>query len=96
MEQLKRGVKIKFIVGDDFYIYEVTPNYLDLKKTSKEYSNGAIFIALGINEGEKYELATKYYGYSVSQGCWPSYQDYDTAAELVKHLYDLCNIHNTK
>jgi hypothetical protein len=96
MEQLKFGVKIKFIVGDDFYLYEVGPSYLDLRKTSVGYSNDAIFNALGISEDEKYELATKYYGYPVSQGSWPWYKDYDTAAELVKHLYDLCNIHNTK
>jgi hypothetical protein len=96
MEQLKSGVKIKFIVGDDFYVYEVNSSYLDLRKTSGEYSNAAIFNALGISEDEKYELATKYYGYHVSQGVWPSYRDYDTATELVKHLYDLCNIHNTK
>jgi hypothetical protein len=96
MEQLKSGVKIKFIVGDDFYVYEVGPSYLDLRKTSAEYTNAAIFNALGISEDEKYELATKYYGYPVSQGIWPSYQDYKSATELVKHLYDLCNIHNTK
>jgi hypothetical protein len=96
MEQLKRGVKIKFVVGDDFYLYEVTPSYLDLRKTSGEYSNAAIFKALDISEDEKYELATKYYGYSVSQGVWPSYKDYKSATELVKYLYDLCNIHNTK
>jgi len=96
MEQLKSGVKIKFIVGDDFYVYEVSSSYLDLRKSSAGYTNAAIFNALGISEDEKYELATKYYGYSISQGVWPSYQDYDAATELVKHLYDLCNIHNTK
>ena len=95
MEKIEYSKEIRFILGDQYYDYRVYDTYLEYKDGSY---NDQIFKALGINEETKIQMANKYYGYSPCGGEWPEYRhkDFDAATELVKRLYDLCNIYNTK
>jgi hypothetical protein len=96
MKTLKFDDKVIFRVGDKVLNYQVRTNHLDYVDGARNYK---VFELLGITKDkERYEFASKIYGYKVKEGDWPCFkdQDYAAATELVKALYDLCNIHNIK
>lgn len=95
MKELEHGDKLFFTVGDKVFHYTVADSFLNCRSS---VDNDAIFIALGLNRTEKIDLASVHYGYRSDQGDWPQFNNRDCAAatRLVKALYDLCNIHNTK
>lgn len=95
MKQLNNNDKITFKVGDKSYDYIVGNTILSC---THDY-NHAIFKALGMSDGEKDIMASVCYGYSLRDvGSWPPFRerDYEAATNLVKRLYDMCNIHNSK
>ena len=94
MKELEHGDNIYFTVGDEVFSYRVADSFLNYPRGD----NDAIFTALGLNRTEKIDLASLHYGYLANQGDWPEFKhkDYASATRLVKALYDLCNIHNTK
>jgi hypothetical protein len=95
MKQLNNNDKITFKVGNKSYHYIVGNTILSC---THDY-NHAIFKALGMSDYEKDVMAELNYGYKpTDDGSWPPFRkkDYDAATNLVKRLYDLCNIHNTK
>lgn len=95
MKKLKKTEVVQFKIGDTVYSYVVLSSHLSCYPDS---DNGIIFEALGLTEKEKKIMASEYYGYDSGNGSWPEYgvEDYEAATNLVKRLYDLCNIHNTK
>jgi hypothetical protein len=95
MEILKEGDEIVFTVGDSEYPYKVCDNHLNYLGSGSNY---IIFEELGLSEETKIQMANKYYGYAPHGGDWPCFieNDYKSATELVKRLYDLCNIYNSK
>lgn len=94
MKELKENDKIYFIVDGEVHQYIVQATFLN--HTTRW--NDGIFDALKLEKEEKLALASEHYGYKVYQGDWPDYKpgDYAAATRLVKALYDLCNIHNSK
>lgn len=95
MKQLNDNDEITFKVGDKSYDYVV--GYTILSCTH-DY-NSAIFTALGMSYDEKDIMAGVSYGYAPeADGSWPPFRerDYEAATRLVKQLYDMCNIHNSK
>lgn len=94
MKELQQGDRIVFKVEDKEYEYTVSDSFLNYPRGD----NDAIFDALEIGREQKLELASELYGYRSDQGDWPEYKstDFAAATRLVKALYDLCNIYNTK
>lgn len=94
MKELKENDKIYFTVDDEVHQYIVQASFLN----HTSMGNDAIFDALEIGREQKLELASQHYGYRSDQGDWPEYRggDFAAATRLVKALYDLCNIYNTK
>ena len=97
METLKFDDKITFRVGDEVLHYKVKTNHLAYEEEDKY--NHRVFTLLEMpTKEQRWEFASKIYGYQVIAGDWPCFKfhDYAAATELVKALYDLCNIHNYK
>lgn len=94
MKELQQGDRIVFKVEDKEYEYTVSDSFLNYPRGD----NDAIFTALGLDRTDKIDLASDQYGYNADNGDWPEYKNTDFAAatRLVKALYDLCNIYNTK
>ena len=94
MKELKENDKVNFVVNGKVHQYIVGTTFLN----HTSMGNDAVFDALGLEREQKLALASKHYGYKVYQGDWPEYKhvDFAAATRLVKGLYDLCNIHNTK
>ena len=78
-------VDLKYEVQSDFLMN--INDFLDVSPSDKYY-NDEIFTILGL---DPHEFCSKYYGYEVSGGIWPSYKDYDleAATNVVKALYTL-------
>jgi hypothetical protein len=96
MKTLEWGDKVTFKVGDEVLKYEVRADYLNCVNGARNYE---VFKLLGMTKDkERLEFASKIYGYEVTEGDWPCFKDEDYAAatELVKAVYDLCNLHNIK
>jgi len=96
MKKLSFDDEVIFKVGDNVLHYKVRVNHLIYVDGARNYE---VFKLLGITKDkERYEFASKIYGYKVKEGDWPVFKDWDYAAatELVKHLYDLCNKYNLK
>jgi len=93
MVELKKHDKITFTVGHRIFNYEVWDTHVTC---TDGYPNYTIFNKLGLNDLQRRDLATHYYGYVPSGGDWPNFKekDYRAATELVKALYDLCNKYN--
>ena len=98
MVGLEYGQIVTFRLGEDEYHYEVFDHFLSYGGRSYGGSNDAIFDALGISNHQKYLMASAAYGYQHNCGDWPAFRenDYEAAYRLVKELYDLCNIYNSK
>jgi hypothetical protein len=94
MKELRYREDVTFKIGNEKLHYVVRETFLG---HAGGY-NGRIFIELGLSQDEKMALASKHYNYITEEGDWPSFKqgDYAAATELVKALYDLCNIHNIK
>ena len=94
MKELKEDDYVYFTVADKVYEYKVSGSFLNYPRGD----NDAVFDALEIGREQKLELASQHYGYRSDQGDWPEYRggDFAAATRLVKALYDLCNIYNTK
>lgn len=94
MKELKENDKIYFVVDSEVHQYVVQASFLN----HTSMGNDAIFDALEIGREQKLELASDQYGYDTDNGDWPEYKrgDFAAATRLVKALYDLCNIYNTK
>ena len=94
MKELKENDKVYFTVDHEVHQYIVGATFLN--HTTRR--NDGIFDALELERKEKLALASEHYGYKVHQGDWPDYKpgDYAAATRLVKAVYDLCNIYNTK
>lgn len=84
---LKQGDAVTFKGPKRDLDYLVEYSYLE----GINCSNDAIFEDLGIKD--KCEFASKFYGYTVYSGCWPSYNDDDmqAATRLVNELHRLCS-----
>jgi len=94
MKELKENDKVYFTVDGEVHQYIVGTTFLN--HTTR--GNDAIFDALGFERKGRLALASGHYGYRSDQGDWPEYKhaDFAAATRLVKAVYDLCNIHNTK
>lgn len=95
MKELKEDDKVTFRVGDTVLNYEVWDTHVSCRDG---YNNSRIFTELGLKDPQIKDLATHYYGYMPHGGDWPTYTrgDYAAATRLVKGVYDLCNLHNSK
>jgi hypothetical protein len=87
-------VKYSLLKGNDIVIFDgpngprkYTVNWTCLSLAGRD--NDIIFQDLGV---DKYQLASKMYGYSVHIGDWPSFitKDYKAATNLVNELHRLC------
>lgn len=89
---LSLGDTVIFNVNNKKLQYEVCSNHL----TGKLIINDRIFSELGIIPFEKYEFASKIYGYKTSTGSWPSCRedDFEALTKLVKFLYTLIEAKN--
>lgn len=87
-------VKYSLLKGNDIVIFDgpngprkYTVNWTCLSFQGRD--NDIIFQDLGV---DKYQLASKMYGYSIYSGNWPSFnsKDYKAATNLVNELHRLC------
>lgn len=94
MKELDHGDKVSFKVGDKVHEYTVSITFLNHETARNE----VVFNALGMTREQRLAIASQHYGYRADQGDWPEYKsnDYAAATRLVKAVYDLCNIYNTK
>lgn len=83
-------VDLKYKVHSDFLM---CINDISDGHPSDRHFNDEIFTILGL---DPHEYCSKYYGYKVSGGIWPSYKDYDleAATNVVKALYTLIDTMN--
>jgi hypothetical protein len=97
METLKFDDKVIFRVGNEVLHYQVKHNHLVYQDEDK-YNHRVFTLLEMITQKERWEFASKIYGYQVVAGDWPCFRvdDYAAATELVKALHDLCNLHNIK
>lgn len=89
---LSLGDTVIFNINNRKLQYEVCSDHL----TGKLIINDRIFSELGIIPFEKYEFASKIYGYQTSAGSWPSCRedDFEALTKLVKFLYTLIEAKN--
>ena len=79
---------VTFKVKGEWYEYSVENDYLRIQDSSDgNDNNNAIFQVLGIKDPATF--AEKHYGYKVSGGGWPEFEDEDYVAliRLVSILY---------
>lgn len=89
---LSLGDTVIFNIDNTRLQYEVCSDHL----TGKLIINDKVFSELGITPFEKYEFASKIYGYHTANGSWPSCRENDFKAltELVKCLYTIIEAKN--
>ena len=89
---LSLGDTVIFNINNRTLQYEVCSDHL----TGKLIINDRVFSELGITPYEKYEFASKIYGYHTANGTWPSSRedDFKSLTELVKFLYTLIEAKN--
>ena len=92
LNELGRDLKINDIIcftttGKEIYKYGI----YDYNASNEAGSNEKIFTVLGLNEEEKYKLATKCYGYEAGDGSWPCYKlnDFKAVERLIREIYRL-------
>ena len=87
MEQLKQKQKVVFTTEYKIYSYIVYLNYLS---STGPYSNGQMFIDLGLDRNK---FCSDCYGYNSGVGDWPESKDGDYAAltRVVEALFPYCD-----
>ena len=89
---LSLGDTVIFNINNNKLQYEVCSDHLK----GQLIINDRVFSELGITPFEKYEFASKIYGYQSSSGSWPSCRedDFKSLTELVKFLYMIIEAKN--
>ena len=87
MEQLKEKQKVVFTTEYKIYTYIVYSSYLS---STGPYSNGQMFIDLGLN---RYKFCSDCYGYEINSGSWPESEsgDYAALTRAVEALFPYCD-----
>jgi hypothetical protein len=95
-KNIKEGDTIIFYLNGFNYNYTVYHDHLNIFDSSTSY-NQTIFAKLGIDD-QKYQIASKYYGYSSMAGDWPycKKEDYNALKSLICHLYTLIDDKESK
>ena len=84
--------RIYFSTKEEIIKYRVRPCHLECIQYN--YNNNKIFKILGMDSKEKYKLASKYYGYEITESgyeWWPECKSHDFKAtkRLIRELYKL-------
>ena len=87
MEQLKEGQEVVFTTEYEIYSYIVYLNYLS---STGPYSNGQMFIDLGLDRNK---FCSDCYGYQTDGGSWPESKkgDYAALTRVVEALFPYCD-----